>query len=395
MLYNEACGKRLSRLGFGCMRLPQTPDKTIDEAVFQQMVDEAVAAGVNYFDTAWPYHGGHSEIALGKALKRHPKEKWFIADKYPGHQIASSYNPAEIFEAQLEKCGVDAFDFYLLHNVYENSIGVYTDPKWGILDYFKEQKRLGRIRHLGFSSHARPDTLARFLDYVGDSMEFCQIQLNYLDWTLQDAKAKYDLLTSRNIPVWVMEPLRGGRLAALSGDDEARLKALRPGESVASWGFRWLQALPNVKIVLSGMSAPEQMRDNLQTFSGGTPLSEEEKSVLAEIAEGLKNALPCTRCRYCCDGCPMGLDIPMLIHALNDLKFAGSMTVPMQMDALPEDKKPSACIGCGACAAVCPQNIDIPAAMAELADRLSKVTSWAELCRQREEAARRLKAGKA
>ena len=395
MLYNEACGERLSRLGFGCMRLPQTPEKTIDEPVFQQMVDEAVAAGVNYFDTAWPYHGGHSEIALGKALKRHPKEKWFIADKYPGHQIASSYNPAEIFEAQLEKCGVDAFDFYLLHNVYENSYGVYTDPKWGILDYFKEQKRLGRIRHLGFSSHARPDTLARFLDYVGDSMEFCQIQLNYLDWTLQDAKAKYDLLTSRGIPVWVMEPLRGGRLAALSGDDEARLKALRPGESVASWGFRWLQALPNVKIVLSGMSAPEQMRDNLQTFSGGTPLSEEEKSVLAEIAEGLKNALPCTRCRYCCDGCPMGLDIPMLIHALNDLKFAGSMTVPMQMDALPEDKKPSACIGCGACAAVCPQNIDIPAAMAELADRLSKVTSWAELCRQREEAARRLKACKA
>ena len=192
-----------------------------------------------------------------------------------------------------------------------------------------------------------------------------------------------------------MEPLRGGRLAALSGDDEARLKALRPGQSVASWGFRWLQALPNVKVVLSGMSAPEQMRDNLQTFSGGMPLSEEEKSVLAEIAEGLKNALPCTRCRYCCDGCPMGLDIPMLIHALNDLKFAGSMTVPMQMDALPEDKKPSACIGCGACAAVCPQNIDIPAAMAELADRLSKVTSWAELCRQREEAARRLKAGKA
>ena len=395
MLYNEACGERLSRLGFGCMRLPQTPDKTIDEPVFQQMVDEAVAAGVNYFDTAWPYHGGHSEIALGKALKRHPKEKWFIADKYPGHQIASSYNPAEIFETQLEKCGVDAFDFYLLHNVYENSIGVYTDPKWGILDYFKEQKRLGRIRHLGFSSHARPDTLARFLDYVGDSMEFCQIQLNYLDWTLQDAKAKYDLLTSRGIPVWVMEPLRGGRLAALSGDDEAQLKALRPGESVASWGFRWLQALPNVKMVLSGMSASEQMRDNLQTFSGGTPLSEEEKSVLAEIAEGLKNALPCTRCRYCCDGCPMGLDIPMLIHALNDLKFAGSMTVPMQMDALPEDKKPSACIGCGACAAVCPQSIDIPAAMAELADRLSKVTSWAELCRQREEAARRLKAGKA
>ena len=389
MQYNEACGERLSRLGFGCMRLPLTADKAIDEAKLQRMVDYAIAQGVNYFDTAWPYHSGLSEIAIGKALRRHPRDRWLLANKYPGHQIAASYNPAEIFEEQLKKCGVDCFDFYLLHNVYENSFGVYTDPKWGILDYFREQKRLGRIRHLGFSSHARPDTLEKFLDYAGDSMEFCQIQLNYLDWTLQDARAKYDLLTARNIPVWVMEPLRGGRLATLDESDEAGLRALRPDESTAGWSFRWLQRLPNVKMVLSGMSAMEQMVDNVATFSGGLPQSDAEAALLERIAEGLKDALPCTRCRYCCDGCPMGLDIPMLIHAYNDVRFAQSMTVSMQFDALPEDKRPSACIACGACAAVCPQNIDIPGALRELSETLARMPSWAELCRQRKEAAKR------
>ncbi len=391
MLYNEACGEKLSRLGFGCMRLPLTAEKAIDETELQRMVDYAMDQGVNYYDTAWPYHGGMSEICIGRALAKYPREKWYLANKYPGHQIASSYNPAEIFEEQLKKCGVKYFDFYLLHNVYENSIGVYMDPKWDILNYFREQKRLGRIRHLGFSTHARPDTLEKFLDYAGGSMEFCQIQMNYLDWSLQDAEAKYKLLTARNIPVWVMEPLRGGRLASLSEADEGKLKSRRPDESAASWSFRWLLRLPNVKMVLSGMSAFDQMTDNVATFSGGIPQTEEETALVEEIAEGMKKALPCTRCRYCCDGCPMGLDIPMLIHAYNDVKFASSMTVPMQFDALPEEKKPSACIGCGACAAICPQKIDIPAAMSELAEMLSRMPSWAEVCRQREEAAKKLK----
>ena len=394
MLTNTACGETLSRLGFGCMRLPLAEDKSIDEAEFLRMVDYAIDHGVNYFDTAWPYHGGHSELALGKALARHPRDRWFIADKYPGHQIASSYNPAETFEEQLKKCGVEYFDFYLLHNVCENSYGVYTDPKWGILDYFREQKRLGRIRHLGFSSHARPETLRRFLNEEGEGLEFCQIQLNYLDWTLQDAKAKYSLLLGRGIPVWVMEPLRGGKLAALDRDHHRQLQALRPGESDAAWALRWLQRLPNVKMILSGMSSLDQMKDNVDTFSENKPLTDEESGLLLEIAEEMKDALPCTRCRYCCEGCPQGLDIPMLIHAYNDLKFSGGMTVSMQIDALPEDKRPSACIGCGACAAVCPQGIDIPKVMADLAERLAGMTSWAELCRQREEAAKKLKAQK-
>ena len=390
MMYNEACGEKISRLGFGLMRLPQNEDKTIDEITFQKMVDYAMEHGVNYFDTAWPYHGGHSELATRKALASYPRDSYFLADKYPGHQIASTYNPAEIFEKQLKKCGVEYFDFYLLHNVYENSIGVYMDPKWDILNYFKEQKRLGRIKHLGFSSHGRPETMEKFLDYAGDAMEFCQIQLNYLDWTLQDAKAKCELLEKRGIPVWVMEPLRGGRLAVLSQQEEEKLHALRPEESAASWAFRWLQKLPNVKVILSGMSDFSQMEDNIRTFTEELPQTDEESAVLLDIAEGMKDSLPCTRCRYCCEGCPMELDIPMLIHAYNDFRFSNNMNVAMQFDALPEDKLPSACIGCGACAAICPQNIDIPTALSELAEKLKVQPSWAEICKKREEEAKKL-----
>lgn len=392
MVYNQFQELNLSRLGFGTMRLPLLSDgKTIDEAQLIEMTAYAMEHGVNYFDTAYPYHDGLSEIAIGRALAAYPRESWYLATKYPGHQIASAYDPAAVFEEQLEKCGVDYFDFYLLHNVYENSIGVYMDPKWGILEYFKEQKRLGRIRHLGFSTHARVDTLEKFLDYAGDSMEFCQIQLNYLDWTLQDGAEKVELLGRRGIPIWVMEPLHGGRLAKLDEESTSALRALRPDESTASWGMRWLMNVPGVTMILSGMSSLEQMKDNVRTFSEGSRQTEEEKELLFRIAEELKDALPCTRCRYCCDGCPMELDIPMLIHAYNDIKFSGGVTVAMQFDALPDNKKPAACLSCGACAAICPQKIDIPGALADFAALLEKAPSWAELSRQREEAARKLR----
>jgi len=220
-------------------------------------------------------------------------------------------------------------------------------------------------------------------------MEFCQIQLNYLDWTLQDAKAKYDLLTERNIPVWVMEPVRGGRLAKLSDADETALKELRPEESIASWSFRFLQKLPNVTMILSGMSNMEQMLDNVKTFSEEKPLTEDEFSLLLNIAEGMKNSIPCTGCRYCCDGCPMELDIPMLLSTYNELRFAATVNSAMRIEFLAEDKKPSACLGCGACTAICPQNIDIPASLQELTETIKKLPSWAEICRQREEAAKK------
>lgn len=389
MIYHDFQGEKLSALGFGTMRLPTKTDGTIDEAQVAEMTAYAISHGVNYFDTAYPYHGGESERVIGRVLSRYPRESYYLATKYPGHQISSTgYDPAAIFEEQLKKCGVEYFDFYLLHNVYEKSMEVYMDPRWGIVDYFREQKRLGRIRHLGSSTHAQTPGLQTFLDACGADMEFCQIQLNYLDWTLQDAKGKYDLLTRRGIPVWVMEPVRGGRLAKLGDADEERLKALRPDASIASWGFRFLQGLPNVAMVLSGMSDMAQMVDNVKTFTAPQPLTGEERAILLDIAEGMKDSLPCTACRYCCDGCPMGLDIPGMISAYNELRFSAAVNVAMRIEFLPEEKKPSACIGCGRCAKICPQNIDIPAAMKDLTRRLSTMPSWAQICRQREAAAR-------
>ena len=391
MVYRDFQDKKLSNLGFGMMRLPMNGD-VIDEAAVKEMTAYALEHGVNYFDTAYPYHGGESERVVGRVLAEYPRDSFYLATKYPGHQICSTgYNPAEIFEEQLAKCGVDYFDFYLLHNVNENSIKTYMDPQWGILEYFKEQKRLGKIRHLGFSSHGSLENLKEFLDYTGDAMEFCQIQLNYLDWTLQGAKEKYELLTERGIPVWVMEPVRGGKLAVLPEENTAVLKEKRPEESAAAWGFRFLMGLPNVTMVLSGMSNMEQMEDNVKTFSEDKPLAEDEIQMLMEIAEGMKNSIPCTACRYCCEGCPMGLDIPLLLSLYNELRFASSLNISMRIEALPEDKRPAACIGCGKCSRSCPQNIDIPKAMKDFAEEIKKMPSWAEVCRQREEAAKKTK----
>lgn len=373
MEYNDFKECRLSKLGFGTMRLPLKEDKSIDTAQVERMVALAFKGGVNYFDTAWPYHDGKSEIVIGEALSKYPRESWYLADKFPGHQTAPSYEPEKLFEAQLRKCKVDYFDFYLLHNVYEKSIDVYLDPKWGIGDYFLEQKKLGRVKHLGFSTHAEPEALKAFLDTpLGQQMEFCQIQLNYMDWTLQDAKAKVELLNERNIPIWVMEPLRGGLLA-------------RKGD--AAEAFRWIAEVPGVTMILSGMSDIAQMEDNINTFNTLEPLDDERRAALYALADTLRSSVPCTGCRYCCEGCPMGLDIPSLIKSYNDMKTAFSFTPLMKVEALPADKRPSACVGCGACAQICPQGINIPAIMEDFADMLSKTTSWEEICRQRAAAA--------
>ena len=274
----------------------------------------------------------------------------------------------------------------------EDSKAINENPEPKVILSASGMCEAGRIRHLGFSSHGGVGVLREFLDAYGDEMEFCQIQLNYLDWKLQDAKGKYELLTERGIPVWVMEPVRGGRLAKLSEEETALLKGLRPDESIPAWSFRWLQGLPNVTMVLSGMSNMEQMEDNVKTYAGEKPLTEAEKKTLADLAEGMMDAIPCTACRYCCDGCPQGLDIPMLLHTYNDLKFSPTFTVGMRIEALPEDKWPSACIGCGACAAICPQSIHIPELLREFTAALEKVPKWADLCRQREEEAARLRA---
>lgn len=374
MYYNEFKDKQLSGLGFGCMRLPVLEDGSIDEPQVFEMVKLAMDNGVNYFDTAYPYHGGMSEIVVGKALKQYPRDSFYLATKYPGHQIAETYDPAAVFEEQLEKCQVDYFDFYLLHNVYENCMDVYTSPKWGIIDYFVEQKKKGRIKHLGFSSHAQLPALKEFVEKYGQDMEFCQIQLNFLDWTLQDAKGKVEYLNEKQIPIWVMEPLRGGKLA------EDRVQA-----------FRFLQSVPGVTMILSGMSALEHMKDNISIFKERSVLAEEELQALMEKAEGMKNNVPCTACRYCCDGCPQELNIPHLLSLYNEIRVAPSFNIGMTIDSIAEDKRPSACVACGACKQVCPQNIDIPAAMEDFAKRLESIPHWADICKEREEAARKLR----
>ena len=390
MQYVDFAGEKCSRLGFGAMRLPQLEDGSIDEERANEMVAYAFEHGVNYFDTAYPYHNGLSEIVLARALKKFPRNKYFLATKYPGHQIANEYNPADIFEEQLKKCDVEYFDFYLLHNVYEKSLSVYFDSRWGIVDYFVEQKKAGRIKKLGFSTHAMLPCLTEFLERYGKLMDFAQIQMNYLDWDLQDGPKKYELLEKYNLDVIVMEPIRGGALANLGEENNARLKALDPNKSIASWALRWQFGTP-AKVILSGMSSLEQMQDNIETFNEFKPLSTEETKVLEDIAASMQDNIPCTACGYCKSSCPQQIDIPMLMHLANDVRVAPSFNVGMQIEALEEGKRPQDCIGCQSCEAMCPQNIPIAQVLHDFAEAQANVPSWEELCKTRAEAAAKLR----
>lgn len=375
MIFNTFQDLKLSALGFGCMRLPviNGDDSCVDEDAASRMVDRAMAEEINYYDTAWGYHGGNSELVLGRALSRYPRNSFFLADKFPGYDLSNMDKVEEIFEAQLKKCGVEYFDFYLFHNVCEMNIDAYLNETHSIYAYLMEQKRNGRIKHLGFSAHGGLPVMERFLDAYGRDMEFCQIQLNYLDWEFQGAKAKVELLNRWNIPIWVMEPLRGGRLAKLSGEHTARLSALRPDETVPAWAFRFLQMVPGVTMVLSGMSAMEQLEANLGTFRTDRPLNQAEMDTLMDVVREMlaEKRLPCTACRYCVSHCPQGLDIPMLLELYNEHSFTGGgFIAPMALMAVAEEKRPSACIGCRSCEAVCPQQIKISEAMADFARKL-------------------------
>lgn len=375
MVMKEFQDKKLSALGMGAMRLPVVDgdDAKIDVEATKEMVAYAMGHGINYYDTAWGYHGGNSETVLGGALSGYPRESFYLADKFPGYDLSNMAKVEEIFEEQLKKCGVEYFDFYLFHNVCEMNIDAYLDDeKYGVFSYLLEQKKNGRIRHLGFSAHGSRDVMKRFLDAYGGDMEFCQIQLNYVDWSFQDAKAKVELLDEFHIPVWVMEPLRGGRLAKLSEEGEKKLLALRPDEKVPAWAFRFLQSIPGVTVTLSGMSNFEQLKENIHTYETERALLAEEMDTLLMVARGiLGGALPCTSCRYCVSHCPKGLDIPMLLGLYNEHAFTGGgFIAPMALMAQPGEKHPSACVGCRSCEKVCPQQIKISEAMADFAAKL-------------------------
>ena len=377
MIYKAFQDIKLSALGMGTMRLPVCDgDYTkIDMDATKKMVAYAMGKGINYFDTAWGYHGGNSESAMGEALKAYPRESFYLATKFPGYDVSNLSRVEEIFEEQLRKCQVEYFDFYLFHNVCETNIDGYLDPQYGILEYLLKQKENGRIRHLGFSTHGTLETMTRFLDAYGKYMEFCQIQLNWQDWKMQNAKGKVELLQKYGLPVWVMEPVRGGKLVSLAPEYEAQLKAARPEATVVEWAFRFLQAIPAVVMTLSGMSDAKQLEENIRTFETDQPLSQEETNTLLDVANGMtaKTSLPCTACRYCTSHCPMELNIPNIIELYNDHVYSGGgFLAPMAIGALPENKRPSACLGCRACEAVCPQNIKISEMMSDFVQKLEK-----------------------
>lgn len=377
MIYRDFQGEKLSALGFGTMRMPVLNGDygKPDEKAAAEMFDYAIQHGVNYFDTAWGYHDGMSEPTVGKILSAYPRDSFYLATKFPGYDLANIDKVEEIFEAQLKKCGVDHFDFYLFHNVCEMNIDAYLDESHGIFTYLKKQKENGRIRHLGFSAHGSYAVIERFLEKYGRDMEFCQLQINYVDWTFQNAKDKVELLKKYNIPVWVMEPLRGGKLARLSAEEEAKLKALRPDEGIPAWAFRFLLGLPDVKVILSGMSDFAQVKDNIHTFEADKPLMKEESAALLQLAKDMYSGsvLPCTACRYCTSHCPRHLDIPELIKLYNEHRFTGGgFIAPMALSALPKDKWPGACIGCRSCEKVCPQQIKISEMMKDFAKRLQE-----------------------
>ena len=362
MIYREFREKKLSGLGLGMMRLPviEGDDASIDMARTAEIID--YQNGINYFDTAWGYHNGNSELAAGQCLSAYPRESYYLASKFPGYDNSNMPKVKEIFEEQLKKCMTPYFDFYLFHNVYEGNIDDYLNPKFGIFEYLMEQKKNGRIRHLGFSAHGSIEVIRRFLDAYGEQMEFGQLQLNYMDWHFQKAKEKAELLQKSGVPIWVMEPLRGGKLAKADEHMTKELSAMRPEETVPAWAFRFLQTIPGVTMVLSGMSDMEQLKENIAIWQEDKPLSKEEFDRLTELAdeETRKGGLPCTSCHYCTSHCPQKLPIPELIALYNEHKITGGgFLAPMAVGSMPEKERPANCVGCHSCEQVCPQQIKI------------------------------------
>lgn len=376
MIYKEFKELKLSGMGLGMMRLPVIDgnDTKVDETATEKMITYAYEHGINYFDTAWGYHNGNSELMAGRFLSKYPRDSYYLASKFPGYDNANMPKVKEIFEEQLRKCQTPYFDFYLFHNVYEGNIDDYLNPEFGILEYLLEQKKAGRIKHLGFSAHGPVDVIQRFLDAYGAHMEFCQLQINYMDWHFQKAKEKVELIRKAGLPIWVMEPLRGGKLATASKDMAAKLNEMRPEESIPAWAFRFLQSIPGVTMVLSGMSNMEQLEENIQIWAEDKPLTQKENVQLLELIdeETKKGGIPCTACHYCTNHCTKGLPIPELIALYNEHKITGGgFLAPMAVGSMAIEKRPASCIGCKQCEQVCPQGIHISEVMKEFSSMIN------------------------
>ncbi len=378
MIYNDFQDIKLSALGMGNMRLPviDGDDSKIDVEKAKEMIAYCMENGINYYDTAYGYHNGNSELVVGELLKNYDRKDFYIASKFPGYDLSNMTKVKEIFEEQLKKCQVEYFDFYLFHNVCEMNVNYYLDSQYGIYDYLLEQKKNGRIKHLGFSAHGDIACITKFLEAYGKDMEFGQLEVNYFDYKFQQSKEKVELLEKWNIPVWVMEPVRGGQLATLSDEATEKLKKARPDESVPAWAFRFLQSIPSITVTLSGMSNMEQLKANIETYKENKPLNSEEMELILGIADDMirKTTVPCTGCHYCVSKCPKGLDIPFLLKLYNEAMVAGSgdFIAPMALASVDSDKQPECCINCKACQKVCPQTIHIPEELKKFATKMGR-----------------------
>ena len=363
----------MPKLGFGLMRLPEK-DGAIDIEQVSHMADSYMEAGFNYFDTAYVYHGGNSEKVVKEAIvKRFPRESFTIATKLPAWFLHSPEDRDKVFQEQLDRCGVDYFDFYLLHSL-EDGNNYDTYEKYDCFNWGIKKRDEGRIRHFGFSFHGTPELLVQVLDKHPE-IEFVQIQLNYADWDnkIVHSGELYEILRDRNIPMIIMEPAKGGKLACLDDECAEILKAIRPEKSRASWAFRYVGSLPGIATILSGMSTPEQMEDNINTFKDFEPLSEEELAAIDKVKEIMNRVelAGCTSCKYCVEGCPMGISIPDVISAVNTKrKFPGDMRPQFFYNGLVDRySHASDCIACGQCEGVCPQHLPIISLMQEAVEK--------------------------
>lgn len=354
----EKLGVETSLLGFGCMRFPVTKEGKIDEPLAQKMLDTAIAAGVNYIDTAYPYHNGESEPFVGRALKKYDRKSFYLATKLPVWLVHSVEDADRIFEEQLERLQTDYVDFYLLHALNKSSWE--TAVKNGVVEYCEKLKAEGRIKYLGFSFHDSYEVFEEIL-YARD-WDFCQIQLNYMDAEEQAGLEGYRLAEKAGVPLVIMEPVKGGSLAVFADDITGRFRALDANASTASYALRWVGSLPGVKVVLSGMSDMEQVEDNLNTFGSFKPISDAEKQTIEEVVDILNSRIQngCTGCRYCMP-CPAGVNIPANFKAWNTYHmYQNYNVVKWQWETeIGEKGQAKNCIKCGKCEIHCPQKLSV------------------------------------
>lgn len=365
----DKLGERVSRLGFGCMRFPTTPEGAIDEPRAMAMLDTAYQAGVNYFDTAYFYHNRTSEEFVGRALKRYPRESFHLATKLPLSMISSFEEAKAIFEGQFETMQTAYFDFYLLHCLNQKNWQKVKD--FGLIDYLTEQQKKGRIRHLGFSFH---DSYALFEEILTSrEWDFCQIQLNYMDTEIQAGLKGYALAERMGVPVIVMEPIKGGSLAMLGEDVCRPFRAIHPDWSAAAWAMRWVADLSNCKVILSGMSDEAQVADNLATFAAPAKLNEAERQAIAEVRRMIeaRTFVGCTDCKYCMP-CPFGVDIPDNFRMMNNYTCYGREDrLQAEWQELETQERADQCRACGKCETACPQQIPIREKLREIAARMA------------------------